>query len=340
MVDQLFLHFLKLPLLGRVLLIAAFTIIFFGVTVHLVEPDTFPTIFDGIWWAVITAATVGYGDFVPKTFEGKMVGIIFIAVGVGFVSTYFVALATSAVQNQNKIIEGKAAFVGKKEHMIIVGWNERSRYVIQQLIKYDPTTRIVLIDESLKQKPVPDIQVHFIQGSADQDFILKKAGIENASTIIITADPTVREVQSDMRSILQLIAVKGLNPTVYTIVEILTQRQLNNAERAGADEIIESNYLTGSVLMNTLVNKGISQALSTIINQTSSSKVEYKEVSEDLRGQTFAQLLQLFYKEEVLLIGIKKGGETLVNPPFDLKADMGDELLLIRGHYNSASSSS
>lgn len=326
--------------MGRVLCIASISIVFFGIVIHFVEPNVFPTIFDGIWWAIITASTIGYGDFVPTTFEGKMVGIALIVVGAGFVSTYFVSLATTAVQRQNAVNEGKVAYVGKKDHMIIVGWNERSRYIIKEMTKLYPRLRIVLIDHTLREKPMPDIHVHFIHGSADQDHILQKAGIDEAHTVIITADPSVSEVQSDMRTILQLIAVKGCNREIYCVVEILTKQQVNNAIRAGADEIIESNYLTGSVLMNTLVNHGISKALSSILTQHHGSKVEFIELPDDLIDLPFSMIIQKFFQDEMLVIGIKKRGETLVNPPFDTKVETGDELLLIRGHYKNKSSNS
>lgn len=37
---------------------------------------------DGLWWAAITVMGVGYGDIVPVTFWGRMIGLILAAVGV------------------------------------------------------------------------------------------------------------------------------------------------------------------------------------------------------------------------------------------------------------------
>lgn len=42
------------------------------------------TAFDGIWWAVSTITTVGYGDLVPVTVTGKIIGIVLQLVGVVF----------------------------------------------------------------------------------------------------------------------------------------------------------------------------------------------------------------------------------------------------------------
>ena len=44
----------------------AVAIVIFGVVERLVDPDTFDTVWDGMWWATQTVTTVGYGDVVPQ----------------------------------------------------------------------------------------------------------------------------------------------------------------------------------------------------------------------------------------------------------------------------------
>ena len=61
-----------------------------------VQPDKFGSVPDAMWWAIVTLTTVGYGDVVPLTALGKMIGgvtmifgLIMIALPIGIVATSF-----------------------------------------------------------------------------------------------------------------------------------------------------------------------------------------------------------------------------------------------------------
>ena len=49
---------------------------------HDVQPDVFENAFSGIWWAMSTVLTVGYGDIYPITVGGKIVAILIALLGV------------------------------------------------------------------------------------------------------------------------------------------------------------------------------------------------------------------------------------------------------------------
>jgi voltage-gated potassium channel len=69
-----------------------------GFIMTLVDSKDFPTYGVAVWWAIVTLATVGYGDFVPTTPMGRVVGSAVIVFGVTFlafltatVTSYFVS---------------------------------------------------------------------------------------------------------------------------------------------------------------------------------------------------------------------------------------------------------
>ena len=49
-------------------------VVVFGIVERLVDPDSFDTVWLGMWWARQTVTTVGYGAVVPESAAGKVIG--------------------------------------------------------------------------------------------------------------------------------------------------------------------------------------------------------------------------------------------------------------------------
>jgi voltage-gated potassium channel len=325
--QHLYIRFVRLPLLLRILLITAILICSFGVFIHLLEPENFPTVFDGIWWAVITASTVGYGDYIPLSFSGRLTAVVLLLVGAGFLSTYFATLSSIAVTKQDEYQKGEAHYKGES-HLILIGWNERSKEIIRSFS--ETKQPIILIDETLKSNPLPFHHLHFIKGKALRDEVLIRANVAQAQKVIITADQNLDELQADMNTVLTLLAIKGLNPNILCIVEILTEEQLNNAKRAGADEIIKTNKLTSAIILDSIHYTGMVNPLSDLLSQLKSGiQLQYLQSNGDTIGKSIRQVSFYFLGKETILLGIKKGEEIHVHPHPDMIVEKEDHLLVI-----------
>ncbi len=55
-------------------------------TMHALEPQTFSSVPDAMWWVVVTVTTVGYGDVVPVTFFGKLVAAFTMVTSFGIIA--------------------------------------------------------------------------------------------------------------------------------------------------------------------------------------------------------------------------------------------------------------
>lgn len=64
-----------------------------------VEPQTFPNLFDAIWYSVVTTTTIGYGDIVPHTFSGRCIGIGLMITGISLAGT-FIAIVSQSLQRR------------------------------------------------------------------------------------------------------------------------------------------------------------------------------------------------------------------------------------------------
>jgi voltage-gated potassium channel len=65
-----------------------------GFVVTIIDKEDFPDFGTAVWWAIVTLGTVGYGDVVPHTGWGRLVGSVVIIFGVTFIA-FLTAVVTS-----------------------------------------------------------------------------------------------------------------------------------------------------------------------------------------------------------------------------------------------------
>jgi voltage-gated potassium channel len=70
----------------RTIALVVLVLVFAGaLLVRLLEPKTFDDFGLSLWWAVETVTTVGYGDIVPVTPQGRIVGTVLMVAGVSMI---------------------------------------------------------------------------------------------------------------------------------------------------------------------------------------------------------------------------------------------------------------
>jgi voltage-gated potassium channel len=91
-------------------LLTAFLVAVAGAVISVVDAKEFPNVGRGMWWAITTVTTVGYGDVVPHTVAGRVVAGMLMIVGIGFLSILTAAIAStfvSADQERNERESGE-----------------------------------------------------------------------------------------------------------------------------------------------------------------------------------------------------------------------------------------
>ncbi len=77
-----------------------------GVLMHFTDEKTYPTIGDGLWWAVQTVTTVGYGDLVPTSTAGRLVAALVMIVGIGFLTVVTAAITSTFIESARRRLQG------------------------------------------------------------------------------------------------------------------------------------------------------------------------------------------------------------------------------------------
>ena len=83
-----------------------------GILMTVVEREHYPSIGSGLWWAIQTTTTVGYGDNVPTTLAGRSLAAVVMLFGIGIITVVTAAITSTFVarsQLEQKSSEPKDA---------------------------------------------------------------------------------------------------------------------------------------------------------------------------------------------------------------------------------------
>ncbi len=96
-----------------------------AIVMRIVDQQDYPSLGTALWWALQTVTTVGYGDVVPTTTAGRVVGGIEMVLGVSFIA-FVTAGVTSTVVKRGGIEDAQAEREQSERHtrMVVDGLSE------------------------------------------------------------------------------------------------------------------------------------------------------------------------------------------------------------------------
>ena len=72
-----------------------------GLLMTFIDHDNFPSLGTGLWWAVQTVTTVGYGDRVPESAAGQLLAALVMLLGIGFITVITAAITSTFVSRSS-----------------------------------------------------------------------------------------------------------------------------------------------------------------------------------------------------------------------------------------------
>lgn len=262
------------------------------------------TIVDSLWWGFVTSTTVGYGDFYPVTLGGRVIAAFLMLIGISAFG--FITASIASVFVENRLKEGMGLMDIKfNDHIVIIGWNYKSDIILKELIKENPDTKIVIIDE-IERLDLNYKNVYFVHGDSTKDEVLIKANISSAKTAIVVSDKKISvDGMSDAKSVLICLAIDKLNPDIHLISEVLDDENIVHFQRANVNDIIISNQMSGRVMVRSALYKNVSSALKELLTSTYGNELYESFVKPKDIGLLFKDLSSKYLeKHNAIVLGI------------------------------------
>ena len=284
---------------------------------------------DGIWYAIVTVTTVGYGDFSPASLGGRFfVATPLMFFGIGLLG-YVLSLAASAlVEKKSKEARGMGQFDLSK-HLVICNFPNLGvvEHVLSELGAdpgFDRRRGVVLIDADLIELP-PELvrhDVHFVRGDPSRDEALARANIDQAQHVIVLSKRP-QDPSSDMQNIAIVLAVEVRNPGIHSVSQCIDPANEELLRKAKCDRVVCTSRLDAHFVATELLNPGVQDVVHELTSTLKGEQLyitPYRGPACQLSGLSLS-----CQKQGHLLIGIRRAGATLLNlkPDFEILPEGG-----------------
>ncbi len=272
------------------------------------------TLFDAIWYTLVTITTVGYGDITPHSVLGRTSAMILLLAGVALFGALSGKFASFLFDRQQKKDRGLLKMNKIKNHFLICGWKPNFERILEGILLANPEIppeKIILLNNS-SQNEMEKIKadsrfknINYIHGDFTDEDTLLKSQIKTAERTLILADNSENfsSLETDSRTVLAVITIKNLNPKIYCVAEIIDSKFEKHLSLAHCDEIILSADYGQNLLIQASSGKGMSHILRELISEESDSGILICDIPQKFVGNNYGDF-RLSLKTNDILIGL------------------------------------
>lgn len=191
--------------------------------------------------------------------------------------------------------------ISSSDHYVVLGWNERAPFLLDNLRKLLEPERIpiVVMSES-EEPPYENDYIFFLKGRPTSEHDLIRANVPSAKAVILLANFTGQagDCDGDARTVLTALGVKKLNPDANITAEVLEPENIHHLQLAGVSEILNSNMLLGSLMARSAKNHGLITFVTEMINAEPGSGITRVQVDEAMAEMTAGELEDFLLREK------------------------------------------
>ena len=324
------------------ILLLAVTFVTFigGAVIYVFEAHDNPKIhnlFDAIYWSLITVSTVGYGDITPVTDEGKVLTMVLIIFGIGFISFATSIIATAFAEKLEQLKAERVVREAKSMENIylICGYSNEAEILCERFKKENQDFIVVDMNEERVNHAIMKDYIA-LKGDVTNKEFLKKLNFDNISKIFVLTN-------DDIANAFIILSLRFLKKEIIALAN--DERNISKFQKAGASFVVVPTSVTAILMAEYIGNPVTFEVIDAILTEKKNAVIDEIIVIENsiLDGKIIGEID--FDKYKLLLFGVlKKEGSKLLsetfkvsekhfyfNPPFDLKLDAGD-IIVVMGY--------
>jgi len=285
---------------------------------------------DAFWYLLVTLSTIGYGDYYPITFFGKIIGIIFILTSLG-VMGYLISKLSIKI---NKYMEDKKAglFGTKMEnHIVIIGYDKFSNHIMKQIV----LTGIKVAVVTNKREDLDTIALSFKE---DDVFTLYTdlENLENLSKVNITkASKVFIKFDSDTDMLVYILHLKNHYKDLDIVVSLDNSTLKEPFKSAGVLYAVSREEIAANLVASYIFEPEVAILTEDIMSSATGKYdfdiMEFKITKDNpYLGKEYSWVFHDIKKQfSCILLGIYQNKKLYKNPTIEITLNEGDYLVLL-----------
>ncbi len=200
------------------------------------------------YFAVITMATVGYGDIVPTTDDARLFVVSLVLFGITVFSASISSVLIPLINERlKKVLTPEKRKMLRKNHYILVGTGTLARHVYQEFSSRNlPVT--IIVPKEIHEPPFEEADE--IVGDPSDGEILKKAGAMDAQAILAL-------LEEDAENAFVVLAARDIGSKARTIVSVRSKASFSRIRSVSPDMILSPEMIGGELIAMALNNEKI-----------------------------------------------------------------------------------
>lgn len=274
------------------------------------------------WWFMVTASTVGYGDFFPQSTGGHLVGVYVIIGGIATLTTLITNIAEQIQNAKGRRMKGMAD-LNLTDHTVILGYAPgRTERIVEELTAEGNSQIALCAWEEVETNPMPTTDaVEFVRGDLTREDVLRRACVHTARSLLV-------DVRDDNEALAVTVAAYHVNPDVHSVVALRDMSRARNVSYVDND-VRCVQWHSPRMLTEELQDPGISQVYANLMTHGGGNTYSF-EVTGRLGNKTVGDYqLGLGRRFSATVLGARADGEVVVSPDWGTTLPVGSMLYYV-----------